>query len=32
MSLAVIQEQLTSQYGEKFTHEEAGYAIQHLKQ
>uniref|UniRef100_A0ABS3IQX1 Ltp family lipoprotein n=3 Tax=Bifidobacterium TaxID=1678 RepID=A0ABS3IQX1_9BIFI len=32
MSPAAIQEQLTSQYGEKFTQEEAAYAVQHLNQ
>lgn len=30
MSPEEIREQLTSEYGEKFTPEEANYAIQHL--
>lgn len=30
MSRADIQQQLTSEYGEKFTQEEAAYAMQHL--
>ena len=32
LSPAAIQEQLTSQYGEKFTQEETAYAIQYLNQ
>ena len=30
MSPDAIKDQLTSEYGEKFTQEEADYAIQHL--
>lgn len=32
MSKAAIYEQLTSSYGEKFTAEEAQYAVDHLPQ
>lgn len=32
MSPEAIRDQLTSEYGEKFTQEEADYAIQHLNE
>lgn len=32
MSPDAIKDQLTSEYGEKFTQEEADYAIQHLNE
>lgn len=32
MSPNAIKDQLTSEYGEKFTQEEADYAIQHLNE